>query len=952
VTSERWQQVKSILAAALEQPGEKDRAAFLATACGNDTALRREVDSLLSQPVDEFESVAGMIGIGSADLLPSVDIGRQIGNYELVRELGRGGMGTVWLAKRADQQFEKLAAIKLLKRGTDTDEVLRRFRDERQILARLEHPNIARLLDGGMTDDGLPYFVMEYVEGKPLTEFCRVDALTIDERLRLFLKICAAVQFAHQNLVVHRDLKPGNILVTEDCEPKLLDFGIAKLFGPDHDGLEVTMTEHQRLTPAYASPEQVRGEPVTTVSDIYTLGTLLYEILTGKNAHRFSTPHPPPTELLRVVAQEEPLRPSAAATEVSTKSRLRGDLDNIILKALRKEPGRRYAGIGSFADDVRRHLENRPVSARRDTVSYRASKFVQRNKIGVAAATLILLSLVGGIIATAWQARVARAQRTRAERRFNDVRTLASSLLNELNEEAEKLSGSIRLRSILVKRTLAYLDGITQEAGDNRALQRELAHAYQKVGDIQGNTYYSNLGDLTGALESYRKSLTLREVLAKAEPQNEEIRHELAQTHEGYADVLWGVNRLAETLHNYSEAQTILEALAKKAPANRQWRLDLSRVYHKIGDLQGNVDYSNLGNTAGAVENKRRALVLREALVSEEPSNKDFRDLLSESYLNLGKMQRIMGDLTSALQNYRKALALQEEFSAAEPTNQVFHRHVMLAHRYVAVALQENGQLDEALASQRVTLKIAEELARADDKNTQAQRTLGVSYSAVGNLLAKSGDIPGALEHFQKATGILEGLLAASPNNAQVRRDLLIAYLEFGDAQSLAGSPTAAMQCYLKAKPMAEGLAAADAHNIQARSDLAALYLSLGACERQNGDPLPALDDCRRAVSIREELSSASPSNALTRRDLASAYSELAEVYEKLAANKEASAVQQQDNWRVAKDWYDKSLKIWQEMKSNRILGGADAAKPEELARKVANCDAVLDSFAKKKMAP
>jgi serine/threonine protein kinase len=952
MTPERWQQIKCTLAEALDQSDENERASYLAKACADDTSLRREVESLLAQPDDEFDSVAQVIGVATGDPLSHIDTGRRVGAYELVRELGRGGMGSVWLAQRADHQFEKRVAVKLLKRGTDTDEVLQRFQAERQILARLEHPHIARLLDGGMTDDGLPFFVMEYVAGKPLTEFCQVNGLTVEERLRLFLKICAAVQFAHQNLVVHRDLKPGNILVTEDCEPKLLDFGIAKLLAPGDEMLAVTVAENQRLTPAYASPEQVRGEPVTTVSDIYTLGTLLYEILTGQNAHRFSTPHPPPTELLRVVAQEEPLRPSVAATEILIKSRLRGDLDNIILKALRKEPGRRYSGVGSFANDIQRHLENRPVSARRDTFSYRASKFIQRNKISVAAATLILLSLVGGIIATAWQARVARAQRTRAERRFNDVRTLAGSLLNELNEEAEKLSGSIRLRSILVKRTLAYLDGITQEAGDNRALQRELANAYQKVGDIQGNTYYSNLGDLTGALESYRKSLTLREVLAKAEPQNEEIRHELAQTREGYADVLWGVNRLAETLHNYGEAQTILEGLARNAPANRQWRLDLSRVYHKIGDLQGNVDYSNLGNTAGAVENKRRALVLREALVSEEPSNKDFRDLLSESYLNLGKMQRITGDLTSALQNYRKALALQEEFSAAEPTNQVFHRHVMLAHRYVAVALQENGQLDEALASQRVTLKIAEELARADDKNTQAQRTLAVSYSAVGNLLAKSGDIPGALEHFQKAAGILEGLLAASPNNAQVRRDLLITYLEFGDAQLMAGNQSAAMQDYLKAKPIAEELAAADAHNSQARSDLAALDLSLGAWKRQNGDPLSALEDCRRAVAIREELSAANPSNALTRRDLASAYSELAEVYEKLAANKEASAVQQQGNWRLAKDWYDKSLKIWQEMKSNGILGGADAAKPEELARKVANCDAVLDSIAKKKMAP
>jgi eukaryotic-like serine/threonine-protein kinase len=949
MTPERWQQVKGTLAAALEHPDEQERAAFVATVCRDDTALRSEVESLLAQRDDEFESVAQAIGIAGADSLRSTDTGRRIGSYELVRELGRGGMGAVWLARRADQQFEKLVAIKLLKRGTDTDEVLRRFHAERQILARLEHPNIARLLDGGMTDDGLPYFVMEYVDGKPLTDFCASDGLNLEERLLLFLKICGAVQFAHQNLIVHRDLKPGNILVQPGCEPKLLDFGIAKLLAVDEATPEVTMAEHQRFTPAYASPEQVRSEPITTVSDVYALGTLLYEILTGKNAHRFSVPHPPPTELLRVVTQEEPPRPSAVVRDPSIARRLRGDLDTIVLKALRKEPSRRYSGVGALAEDIRRHLDDRPVIARKDTLSYRAGKFVQRNKIGVAAAALILLSLIGGIVATAWEVRVAQAQRRRAERRFNDVRTLASSMLSELNEEAETLSGSIKLRSILVKRTLAYLDTVTQEAGDNRALQRELATAYQKVGDIQGNTYYSNLGDLNGALESYRRCLTLRETLAKAEPQNAEIRHELAQGHEGYADVLWGVNRLTETLQNYRSAQVTLEALTAADPANRQQRLDLSRVYHKLGDLQGNVDYSNLGDTAGAVESKRKALTLREALVAEDPSNKNYRDLLSESYLNLGKMQRIKGDLAAALLNYRKALAFEEEFAAAEPMNQVFRRHVMLVRRYMAVALQENGQIGDALASQGVTLRIAEELAGADSKNTQAQRTLAVSESAAGSLLAKDGNIASALEHYKKATSILESLVSGSQINAQVRRDLLIAYMGLGETELIAGDQSAAIQYYAKAKPIAEGLAAVDARNIQARGDIAAFSLSLSACELRSGELPAALKNCQSALVIREELAAANPTNALMRRDLAVAYSELAKVHGKMAEDKQTPAIQQQDNWQAAKDSYEKSLSIWTDMKSSGTLSAVDAPKPDEIADDIAKCEAALNSTAPEK---
>src|SRR4051794_5767979 len=303
MTPERWQLVKDTLAQALEYPADDARSAFLQTACAHDTNLRREVESLLDQPGDdEFDLCADTVGLTRPEVVQNSNEGRRVGAYELLRELGRGGMGTVWLARRADEQFEKMVAVKLLKRGTDTEEVLRRFETEWRMLARLQHPNIAHLFDAGTTDDGLPYFVMEYVAGVPVTNFCLQNKLSVEERLRLFLKICAAVQFAHQHLIVHRDLKPANILVTDDAEPKLLDFGIAKLLAHDEDQFQVTIVDHQRLTPAYASPEQVRGDSITTVSDIYALGALLYELLTGKNAHRFSAARPAPTELLRVIA--------------------------------------------------------------------------------------------------------------------------------------------------------------------------------------------------------------------------------------------------------------------------------------------------------------------------------------------------------------------------------------------------------------------------------------------------------------------------------------------------------------------------------------------------------------------------------------------------------------------------------------------------------------------------
>ena len=413
MTPARWQQVKDVVGDALEKADTAERAAFLAQACADDTALKREAESLLAaSESNKIEGCAEDLSLSATSLADS-KTGQRIGAYQIVCELGRGGMGAVYLAERADQEFTKQVAIKLLKRGTDTDEVLRRFRAEREILARLEHRNIAHLLDGGTTDDGLPYLVMEHVVGTRVTDYCFAQNLSIRERLELFLKICGAVQFAHQNLIVHRDLKPANILITAEGEPKLLDFGIAKLLGTGESTLQLTMEDQQRLTPGYASPEQVRGDAITTVSDVYSLGVLLYELLVGHSPHRFATGQPTATELQRVIGEVEPVRASAAAPTPELSRALRGDLDNILRIALRKEPDRRYTGVGSFSEDLRRYLQNRPVRARPDTVRYRTSRFIRRNKLGVAAALIVGLTMLAGTVATAWQARVATAERAR-----------------------------------------------------------------------------------------------------------------------------------------------------------------------------------------------------------------------------------------------------------------------------------------------------------------------------------------------------------------------------------------------------------------------------------------------------------------------------------------------------------------------------------------------------------
>ena len=433
MTPERWQQVKTLLHEALELEQEARRA-FLNAIGAQDADLQREVESLISAHEGAGDTFMRVPAAAETRL------GRLVGPYQLAEEIGCGGMGEVYRAVRIDDEYRKQVAIKLVRIGQDSDFVVRRFKSERQIMASFEHPNIARLLDGGTTIDGMPYFVMELVVGEPIDRYCDTHKLDTTARLRLFLQVCAAVQYAHQRLIVHRDLKPNNILVGADGAPKLLDFGIAKILEPGEisEISQRATTMFRLLTPSYASPEQIKGEPITTACDVYSLGVVLYELLTGYRPDGTSrvgpwpvsppAPGDDPTKPSSLVrrAQAQPKAPAAARSTETLSSvrdgspqklsrRLRGDLDNIVLMALRTDPSRRYDSVERFAEDIRRHLEHLPVIARKATVGYRARRFLLRYRVAVAAAALIAAALLGGIIMTERQVRIAEKALGRAQ---------------------------------------------------------------------------------------------------------------------------------------------------------------------------------------------------------------------------------------------------------------------------------------------------------------------------------------------------------------------------------------------------------------------------------------------------------------------------------------------------------------------------------------------------------
>jgi len=848
--NENWPKVKEIFSAALElKPDE--RVSFLNTACAADENLRSEVLGLLSahDSSGDFIQHPAVVDVGflvSDTNHSAAAAGQHIGTYEIIRELGRGGMGAVYLASRADEAFDKQVALKLIKRGMDSDAIIKRFVMERQILANLDHPNIARMIDGGTTENGLPYFVLEYIEGTTITRYCDEHKLNTLERLKLFLQVCAAVQFAHQNLIVHRDLKPSNIIVTKDGTPKLLDFGIAKLLSVD-SALVETETIGRLFTPEYASPEQLRGLPITTSSDVYSLGVVLYELLSG---HRpFNLASRSAEEIARMITTSEPLKPSVVITRHEAmphaddghhsltpegisrtregnvdklRRRLVGDLDNILLKALRKEPERRYASVQDLSADLQRHLTGLPVLAREDTFAYRAGKFIQRNKASVAAAAVVAITLISATVVTTWQATVAKRERAKAERHFKEVRNLTNSFLFDFHDSIADLNGATQAREMVVKKAQEYLSTLAQEAGDDRELLWELSTAYLKLGDVQGRPGFSRTGDTAGALKSYEQSLDIRRRLVTLEPNNTEYQLGLAVTLSRFGPINQVLGNPSLSAERMRESMEIADRLLPKSHDLTTFQAAF-RAPAFLGDA-----LSELGNYDEALAMYQKSLSIADRMKNESLPPKEVTLRFVVALERLGFVYGIKGQWQKAVDADQDMLTRTEELLAMDPTSLDYQRDKATALDHVGDSFRGVKNYPKALEYGQRGLAMYEDILRKDPQNARTKKDVGDCSHHVSETLLASGDYRGASSLLERTIGIRRELADQDKTNVEYPDDLANSLMLSGESLEASGNLTKALEAYQEARAISEPIVAAHPRRIDYRRDLARLYTDIG----------------------------------------------------------------------------------------------------------------------------
>ncbi len=715
---------------------------------GLDRDLRDEVASLIDSARGAGPALRNAVAAEAthmAGVARGAMVGRRVGAYQLGEPLGEGGMGTVYAAERADAQYEAHVAVKVL-RSLGTAQAIARFRDERQILAGLDHPGIVRLLDGGSTDDGVHYLVMERIEGVPITTYAREHQLSVQDRIALLRRVCSAVKYAHGKLVVHRDLKPSNILVDGDGAPRLLDFGIAKLLDPAGPEREAkTEAGVALLTLGYASPEQARGEPVTTATDVYSLGAVLYELLADRPPHE-----PSGVDALRIICEVDPPRPSTVAPGERRRT-LVGDLDNIILMALNKDPARRYASIEQLDDDLGRHLDGLPVVARTPTLGYRTSKYVRRNRGKLAIAAMVATALTASAVYSSRQALRADEQSRRAQRRFEDVRKLADTLVFQIDDRVRDLKGSTAARELVVSSALEYLDRLASESAGDDELEHDLALAYMKIGDVQGSIAESNLGKAAAALVSYDKARAILERMEHASPDNIGIRRALATC-------MLGTGLVEISLGDVAKARTLIADAIRQSDALPQAdRLEpksLIRGYNYLMELEPD---KHVSRTYVAP-----AVALAEQWHASDPSPESSYWLAISNEMK-GFTLGLAADPDGAIAAFQRARSILGELVRDHPDDNRFERELWITGAVVSMYSAgiggaemwkpDTGDLATAESTMREVVAGFAGLAKRDPEDARTTADAAAVTGSFGAIVAMR-DVTAALPIFDRALAI------------------------------------------------------------------------------------------------------------------------------------------------------------------------------------------------------
>jgi non-specific serine/threonine protein kinase/serine/threonine-protein kinase len=882
--TDEWQKIEEVLDAALELAPE-ERRQFLDEVGHTAPELRREVESLLACEAQSDSFLDGPALAFSADFFdgvaPEDRAGQTVGNYRIIREIGRGGMGAVFLAERSDGEFKQEVALKVVRRSFADSDLGRRFRRERQILASLNHPNIARLLDGGVSD-GEPFFAMEYVAGIRIDTYVAAKNLSTQERLKLFIAVCRGVSYAHQNLVIHRDIKPSNILVTDEGTPKLLDFGIAKLLDAEHPEEQHTETSFRAFTPDYASPEQMSGMHVTTASDVYSLGVLLENIL-GDVAFPSSNMQLTPGGWRSQTPAQNTSATSVETNQDDKKNRVKHnprrfvseELRNIISMARREEPVRRYASVAQFAEDLQNYLDGLPTRAQKDSFAYRAGKFIRRNKVTVGAVSLIAVSLLAGFAVALWQAGVARRQRDRAERRFNDVRQLSNALLTDIAPKIERLSGATEARQAVLTQSLKYLDSLATESAGDLALQSELASAYEKIGDLQGNPTNPNFIALSDALVSYNKANAIRRTLVERNPRDFEQRRLLANNFRSLGDIRWQTNEPAESLKNSETALSLYTKLLAEQPGVPGLKLAMARANLDIGKANAtNEKYPD------AISSFQKALVVLEELGRQPQDGIELSLLLAEVHKQMGNSLSWDEKQTEAEAEVAKAVAMSESLVATNPYD---HRLRTSLHQTYMMTSSVYEDVNDPLANEFAfkALKVITETVEKDPANTRARQQLAKTYSRVGVTLDHIGKSDESIVYLGKAVKILEELVNGETKNRRLKYDLATAYIRLGDAKYR---------------------------------------------QRNFRD---SLDDLQRAATVLTELTDADAADNASFRNLANAIESMAKSHEGLAA--QTSGAEKQSHRQSAKHSYERAIDLLHQLEARKALSKYDQKSLEKL---------------------